>query len=168
MNYRFLTFSPLALHCGISQCSGLAIILGIWQIHSLMEKHAQTSRRTFADWHTLWWTRTYMNTSTHSASLPPLSTPGHSYSSPLVFVCTLCIGAHAQRRTHAHLTSCINRNRAGRRTTGLSLMFLRLSGSLTLTSCDFTVILYATSALWVPIREIVWDNQNNINFSAVL
>lgn len=31
------------------------------------------------------------------------------------------------------------------------LMFLKLSGSLTLTSRDITVILYATTAAWDPI-----------------
>lgn len=48
------------------------------------------------------------------------------------------------------------------------LMFFRLSGSLTLTSHDLTAILYATTALGVPIRSIMKDNQHNISFIAVI
>lgn len=76
---------------------------------------------------------------------------------------------HVRTRIHAcvHETSCINKKHTGRHTADLSLMFLRLSVSFTLTCSDFTFCMQLLHSGF-PVRWIVWDNQNNINFTTVL
>lgn len=78
--------------------------------------------------------------------------------------CSTFTAHYVYMHIHTNLSGCINRKRTGRDAAGLFLMFLKWSGSLTLTSRDSVVIPYAIAAVRDPIRQILQDNQNKINF----